>query len=147
MPTRICSSTLPTSAVRRFDLMLHRVILGVGLDLHQLLLVLAEPLLGAREILVERLAMGLVVGDGLLGGGDGVARGRELGVERRNLAGRVSNAFPRCRGPGFDVLQANEELEIRKHRGSEWAHLDSNQGPTDYEPAALTAELWAPGRL
>ena len=44
---------------------------------------------------------------------------------------------------GFDVLQANKELEIRKHRGSEWAHLDSNQGPTDYEPAALTAELWA----
>ena len=24
-----------------------------------------------------------------------------------------------------------------------WAHLDSNQGPTDYESAALTAELWA----
>lgn len=26
-----------------------------------------------------------------------------------------------------------------------WAHLDSNQGPTGYEPAALTAELWAQG--
>ena len=26
-----------------------------------------------------------------------------------------------------------------------WAHLDSNQGPTDYESAALTAELWALG--
>lgn len=25
-----------------------------------------------------------------------------------------------------------------------WAHLDSNQGPTGYEPAALTTELWAP---
>src|SRR6266850_4734704 len=25
-----------------------------------------------------------------------------------------------------------------------WACLDSNQGPTDYEPAALTAELQAP---
>jgi hypothetical protein len=25
----------------------------------------------------------------------------------------------------------------------DWAHLDSNQGPTSYEPAALTAELWA----
>ena len=25
-----------------------------------------------------------------------------------------------------------------------WAHQDSNLGPTDYEPAALTAELWAP---
>ena len=24
-----------------------------------------------------------------------------------------------------------------------WAHLDSNQGPTGYEPVALTAELWA----
>ncbi len=24
-----------------------------------------------------------------------------------------------------------------------WAHLDSNQGPTGYEPATLTAELWA----
>jgi hypothetical protein len=27
----------------------------------------------------------------------------------------------------------NLELELR-----EWAHLDSNQGPTSYEPAALT---------
>src|SRR5688500_11290480 len=25
----------------------------------------------------------------------------------------------------------------------QWAHLDSNQGPTGYEPAALPAELWA----
>ncbi len=24
-----------------------------------------------------------------------------------------------------------------------WAHLDSNQGPTGYEPAALSTELWA----
>ena len=24
-----------------------------------------------------------------------------------------------------------------------WAHLDSNQGPTGYEPVALPAELWA----
>jgi hypothetical protein len=23
-----------------------------------------------------------------------------------------------------------------------WVHLDSNQGPTGYEPDALTAELW-----
>ena len=25
----------------------------------------------------------------------------------------------------------------------EWAHQDSNLGPTGYEPVALTAELWA----
>ncbi len=29
--------------------------------------------------------------------------------------------------------------------GVEWAHQDSNLGPTGYEPAALTAELWALG--
>lgn len=28
--------------------------------------------------------------------------------------------------------------------GKWWAHLDSNQGPTGYEPGALPAELWAP---
>ena len=27
---------------------------------------------------------------------------------------------------------------------NKWAHLDSNQGPSPYEGAALTAELWAP---
>ena len=30
-----------------------------------------------------------------------------------------------------------------KSRGNWWAHLDSNQGPTGYEPGALPAELWA----
>ena len=34
----------------------------------------------------------------------------------------------------------------KPNRGSEWARLDSNQGPTDYESAALTAELRARGR-
>ena len=28
-----------------------------------------------------------------------------------------------------------------------WAHQDSNLGQAGYEPAALTAELWAPGCL
>ena len=28
-------------------------------------------------------------------------------------------------------------------RKKKWAHEDSNLGPTGYEPAALTAELWA----
>jgi hypothetical protein len=27
-----------------------------------------------------------------------------------------------------------------------WAQLGSNQRPTSYEPAALTAELWAPAK-
>jgi hypothetical protein len=30
---------------------------------------------------------------------------------------------------------------------AEWAHLDSNQGPSGYEPPALTAELWAQPRF
>ena len=34
-----------------------------------------------------------------------------------------------------NVFTAKYELE--------WAHLESNQGPTGYEPVALPAELWA----
>src|SRR3954464_2474627 len=29
---------------------------------------------------------------------------------------------------------------------SKWVHLGSNQGPSGYEPDALTAELWTRGR-
>src|ERR1700752_3630260 len=35
---------------------------------------------------------------------------------------------------------------ILNYEQSEWARQDSNLGPTDYEPAALTAELRAPIR-
>ena len=35
---------------------------------------------------------------------------------------------------------------ILNYEQHEWARQDSNLGPTDYEPAALTAELRAPSR-
>jgi len=34
-------------------------------------------------------------------------------------------------------------LPDHARRGKWWAHQDSNLGRTGYEPAALTAELWA----
>ena len=40
------------------------------------------------------------------------------------------------RGAGFD--RTNETLE-NAYGSSKWARLDSNQGPTDYESAALTS--------
>jgi hypothetical protein len=34
-------------------------------------------------------------------------------------------------------------LDSKKTTSYKWAHLGSNQGPSSYEPPALTAELWA----
>ena len=40
-------------------------------------------------------------------------------------------------------LPVNYSQRFENPRDSWWAHQDSNLGPTDYESAALTAELWA----
>ncbi len=49
--------------------------------------------------------------------------------------------------PALRALSAAEgsaaEGATSKCQGNWWARLDSNQGPTDYESAALTAELRA----
>ena len=41
-----------------------------------------------------------------------------------------------------DVIKTNA-APLRDGVKKWWAHLDSNQGPTGYEPLALTTELWA----
>ena len=158
--------------------LLHRVVLVVGLHLHQLLFGLAQPLLGGEQILVDGAAGGLVVGQRLLGGGDGVARARSSLASSAAIAlGRVGNASCAHPPPAFrsswswmrrsssgsmaEVQSSKFKVQSSKSRSrssklqhfelerstSEWAHLDSNQGPTDYEPAALTAELWAHRRF
>ena len=45
-----------------------------------------------------------------------------------------------CQGSTFCSAPANI---LTSQQDSWWAHQDSNLGPTDYESAALTAELWA----
>ncbi len=45
----------------------------------------------------------------------------------------------RCRHLRSHPLQVLEGWGRKR----KWAHEDSNLGPTGYEPAALTAELWA----
>ena len=79
---------------------------------------------------------------------------------------------PRLLDGAIELLQFDEPIQIRRHvepvclrwrlrrtafawhasrspltgKGW-WARQDSNLGPTDYEPAALTAELRAPGAV
>ena len=40
--------------------------------------------------------------------------------------------------------KAHASLQYGQLDADKWAHLDSNQGPSPYEGAALTTELWAP---
>ena len=105
MFTRTRSSCCPTSSATAFDLVLHRVELLVGLHRHHLLLVLFLALLGGDQVVVDGAAGGLIVGEGLLGGGEGGRGGLQERVERRNPAGRLGDRLARDRRPAFDVLQ------------------------------------------
>ena len=63
------------------------------------------------------------------------------------------NREPTVRSAATDLLvTAAPHVRFRFGEGAQsctgeeewkWAHLDSNQGPTGYEPAALSTELWA----
>src|SRR3990172_9204476 len=55
---------------------------------------------------------------------------------RRRVRGDFANF-----GCGNRSVNASQPFD--NPRDSWWAHQDSNLGPTDYESAALTAELWA----
>jgi hypothetical protein len=59
----------------------------------------------------------------------------------RSAGDRLARYAPRF----ASLLQLDRFVITRETSASglRWAHLDSNQGPTGYEPAALTAELWA----
>ena len=64
--------------------------------------------------------MGLIVGEGLLGGGEGGGGGLQQGIERRNPAGRFCDGFTGHRRPAFDVLQLDQPFKI-------WEHVSSFQ--------------------
>ena len=115
MLIRIFSSHLPDLGGRRFDLVLHRAELVVGLDLHQLVFVFALALLDRGEVLVDVAAPGLAFGEGVLGGvegGGGVVQER---VERGDSARSVRDGFGRHRGLAFDLLKFDQPCKIGKH--------------------------------
>ena len=105
MLTSTRSSCCPTSAPTAFDLVLHGVELLVGLHRHQLFFVLVLALLRGGQVLVDGAAVGLIVGEGLLGGGEGGRGGLQERIERRNPAGSLGDRFVRDRRPALDVLQ------------------------------------------
>ncbi len=106
-----------------------------------------ELLFVALNLLLDRLELGLPVDVGLMEFPD---------LGRRGLS--LSN---RHGDPIVQFLEPNQQSEIvayvvhrfpllhlldiprRNQIDEPWAHQDSNLGPTGYEPAALTAELWA----
>ncbi len=72
--------------------------------------------------------------------------GAEADPSRRSWAGAwAENCDAWWRGANFPsafALRASSGWGHALARwASEWPHLDLNQGPTGYEPAALTAEL------
>ena len=56
---------------------------------------------------------------------------------------RTRTLFVHSAASWCSALEGTPAYLFHRQRDSWWAHLDSNQGPTDYESAALTAELWA----
>lgn len=62
----------------------------------------------------------------------------------------ISSVLSGGQAGGRIELERQYRVKIQRHdavarakTGQKWAHLDSNQGPTGYEPAALSTELWA----
>jgi hypothetical protein len=70
----------------------------------------------------------------------------ELWMDSRHVDGRLETeednpfALDRARWIGVARLLPGQHVMVSADRcGAEWARLDSNQGPTDYESAALTS--------
>ena len=57
----------------------------------------------------------MIVGEGLLGGGEGGGGGLQQRVERRNPAGRLGDGLAGHRRPAFDVLQLDQSFKIWEH--------------------------------
>ena len=92
-------------------LLLHRLVFLVGLHLHQLVLVLAQPPLDGREILFDLPPRRLTGRDARL---DGVDRRGALGqprVERRLQHGDVGDSPTLPFGGGVELLEVNQVFE------------------------------------
>ena len=77
----------------------------------------------------------------------GLQAQRPLGLQHPGKHDARPHPFRRVLGEfaklGCGNLPVNASQPFENPRDSWWAHQDSNLGPTDYESAALTAELWA----
>ncbi len=133
---------LPDLVLGGLDLLLHRLVFAVRLDLHELVPELREPGLLHGEFLLDLAPGGLVGGQARALVLEGLAGGLEGRRQLLLAGGLVGDGPARPLGGVLDLLEVNDPFEIRMH-GLWWAHQDSNLGQAGYEPAALTAELWA----
>ena len=93
-------------------LLLHRLVFLVGLHLHQLVLVLAQPALDDREILFDLPPRRLTGRDARL---DGVDRRGALGqsrVERRLQGGNVGHPPALPFSGGVELLEVNQVFKV-----------------------------------
>ena len=58
----------------------------------------------------------------------------DVDEQLQRILGRQSETF----GAKSETLEDEKELRVENKGKNWWAHLDSNQGPTGYEPVALT---------
>ena len=133
---------LPDLVLGGFDLLLHRLVFAVRLHLHELVPELREPGLLHGQFLLDLAPGGLVRGEPGALALEGLAGGFEGRRELLLAGGLVTDGPARPLGGVLDLLEVNDPFEIRMH-SLWWAHQDSNLGQAGYEPAALTAELWA----
>ncbi len=109
-------------ALRRLDLVLHRVVFAVGLHFHQLVFVAGEAGVDGGEVFLEGAAAGLVGGLLLVGSGHRGARPIEFLVEGA-LCFRDAALQPSClRGARVERLEADQSVQIWVHSLRTIAH-------------------------
>ena len=131
--------------VRHLDLVAERLVFAIGLDGGLLVLEFREPSLVQGDVLFERPSGVLVFLQTLFHGLERLCLGGKAAIDVGQALRVRRDSLLRIGDRGFEPLQVDQALEVRRHEAYEWARQDSNLGPTDYEPAALTAELRAPG--
>ncbi len=98
------------------DLGLHRVVFLVGLDLHQLVFVLAEARLHRGQILFGVAPGGLRGGDAFFDASDRCRQIRQPRLERGLCGRKVRHPPAQSLGGRIELLESDEKFEVRKHR-------------------------------
>jgi hypothetical protein len=104
--------------LREGDFLLHRLILDVRLDRHQLVAELRQPALVDGDVFFDLAPSGLRCGELGLGGGEVLPRRLEAGVERLEPRGFLRHAPLGVVRRRVEALQIDEPLNVCVHQNS-----------------------------